>query len=78
MNTRNVQNGPGLVIVQQIQISCFSIAVNLVEHVVLNHVSLKVPMSELLYNLKSLTSEAIPSATQFFKRAYKISHFPGL
>ena len=28
--------------------------------------------------LKSLTSEAIPLATQFFKRAYKISHFPGL
>ena len=28
--------------------------------------------------LKSLTSEAIPSATQFFMRAYKISHFPGL
>ena len=28
--------------------------------------------------LKSLTSEALPSATQFFKRAYKISHFPGL
>ena len=28
--------------------------------------------------VKSLTSEAIPSATQFFKRAYKISHFPGL
>ena len=27
---------------------------------------------------KSLTSEATPSATQFFKRAYKISHFPGL
>ena len=25
-----------------------------------------------------LTSEAIPSATQFFMRAYKISHFPGL
>ena len=28
--------------------------------------------------LKSLTSEAIPSATQFFMRAYKISHFLGL
>ena len=28
--------------------------------------------------VKSLTSEAIPSATQFFKRAYKISHFSGL
>ena len=28
--------------------------------------------------VKSLTSEAIPSATQFFMRAYKISHFPGL
>ena len=28
--------------------------------------------------LKSLTSEAIPSATQFFMRAYNISHFPGL
>ena len=28
--------------------------------------------------LKSLTSEVIPSATQFFKRAYKISHFPRL
>ena len=26
--------------------------------------------------LKLLTSKAIPSATQFFKRAYKISHFP--
>ena len=31
-----------------------------------------------LCTLKSLTSEAIPSTTQFFKRAYKISHFPGL
>ena len=31
-----------------------------------------------IVNLKSLTSEAIPSATQFFKRAYKISHFCGL
>ena len=29
-------------------------------------------------SLKSLTLEAIPSATQFFKRAYKISHFTGL
>ena len=28
--------------------------------------------------VKSLTSEAIPSATQFFMMAYKISHFPGL
>ena len=28
--------------------------------------------------VKSLTSEAIPSANQFFKRAYKISDFPGL
>ena len=28
--------------------------------------------------VKSLTSEATTSATQFFKRAYKISHFPGL
>ena len=28
--------------------------------------------------IKSLMLEAIPSATQFFKRAYKISHFPGL
>ena len=28
--------------------------------------------------LKSLTSEATPSATQFFKRSYKISHNPGL
>ena len=28
--------------------------------------------------IKSLTSEAIPSATQFFMTAYKISHFPGL
>ena len=28
--------------------------------------------------IKSLMSEAIPSATQFFMRAYKISHFPGL
>ena len=26
----------------------------------------------------SLTLEGTPSATQFFKRAYKISHFPGL
>ena len=32
----------------------------------------------ILHNLKSLTSEAIPSATQFFMTAYKISHFPGL
>ena len=30
------------------------------------------------WRVKSLTSEAIPSATQFFMRAYKISHFPGL
>ena len=29
-------------------------------------------------NLKSLMSEATPSATQFFKRSYKISHNPGL
>ena len=29
-------------------------------------------------DVKSLTSEAKPSATQFFMRAYKISHFPGL
>ena len=28
--------------------------------------------------LKSLTSEATPSATQFVKRSYKISHPPGL
>jgi hypothetical protein len=28
--------------------------------------------------LKSLTLEAIPSATQFFKRSYKISHNSGL
>ena len=28
-------------------------------------------------DLKSLTSEGIPSATQFFKRTYRISHFPG-
>ena len=28
--------------------------------------------------VKSLTSEATPSATQFFKRSYKISHNPGL
>ena len=28
--------------------------------------------------VKSLTSEATPSATQFFMRAYKISHFSGL
>ena len=28
--------------------------------------------------VKSLTSEAIPLATQFFMRAYKISHFSGL
>ena len=33
---------------------------------------------EVPYKVKSLTSEEIPSATQFFKRAYKISHFPGL
>ena len=32
----------------------------------------------VMYNLKSLTSKATPLATQFFKRAYKISHFPGL
>ena len=29
-------------------------------------------------NLKSLTSEATHSATQFFKRSYKISHNPVL
>jgi hypothetical protein len=28
--------------------------------------------------VESLTSEAIPSATQFFKRAYKTSHPPRL
>ena len=28
--------------------------------------------------LKSLTSESTPSATQFYKRSYKISHNPGL
>ena len=32
----------------------------------------------MVCRVKSLTSEAIPSATQFFMRAYKISHFPGL
>ena len=30
------------------------------------------------WRLKSLTSEATPSATQFFKLSYKISHPPGL
>ena len=30
------------------------------------------------YILVSWESEATPSATPFFKRAYKISHFPGL
>ena len=30
------------------------------------------------YILVSWVSEATPSATPFFKRAYKISHFPGL
>ena len=28
--------------------------------------------------MKSLTSEATPLATQFYKRSYKISHNPGL
>ena len=42
MNTRNVQNGPGLVIVQQIQISCFFTVENPVEHVDSNHVSSKI------------------------------------
>ena len=32
----------------------------------------------IVHTLKSLRSEVIPSATQYFKRAYKISHFPGL
>ena len=30
------------------------------------------------YEIKSITSEVTPSATQFFKRSYKISHPPGL
>ena len=36
--------------------------------------------SSLLYpcHLKSLMSDATPSATQFFKRPYKISNNPGL
>ena len=36
------------------------------------------PIQGRQYILKSLTSEATPSATQFFKRSYKISHNPGL
>ena len=39
MNTKNVHNGPELVIAQQIQISCFFIVENPVEHVDSNHVS---------------------------------------
>ena len=35
-------------------------------------------IEKLKTNLASLTSEATPSATQFFKRSYKISHPPGL
>ena len=31
-----------------------------------------------LSGVKSLTSEATPSATQFFKRSYKIRNNPGL
>ena len=36
------------------------------------------PIQGRQYILKSLTLEATPSATQFFKRSYKISHNPGL
>ena len=48
---------------------------------------LKMAWTDLQENLKKvdfwlvwkwLTSEATPSATQFFKRSYKISHNPGL
>jgi hypothetical protein len=48
------------------------------------HAILKQPMLDLLFlifpsdYLKSLTSEVTPSANQFFKRSYKISHNPGL
>ena len=35
-------------------------------------------LREFQLRVKSLTSEATPSATQFFKRSYKISHSPEL
>ena len=37
----------------------------------------QVPADETCCQVKSLTSEAIPSVTQFFKRSYKISSNPG-
>ena len=47
------------------------------------HGSIPAPLPELETRpvpsrVKSLTSKATPSATQFFKRSYKISHNPGL
>ena len=36
------------------------------------------PWPFIILKLVSWESEATPSATPFFKRAYKISHFPGL
>ena len=40
---------------------------------------LKIYIKTLGYmDLKSLSSEATPSTTQFFKRSYQISHNPGL
>ena len=52
MNTKNVHNGPELVIAQQIQISCFFIVENPVEHVDSNHVSsiLKIGSKKLEMN----------------------------
>ena len=41
MNMKSALNGPELVTAQQIQISCFFIVGNPVEHVDLNHVRLK-------------------------------------
>ena len=51
MNTRNVQNGPGLVIAN-LQISCFFTVENPVEHVDSNHVSsiLKIGSKKLEMN----------------------------
>ena len=36
------------------------------------------PFLKDVYTVKSLTLEATPPATQFFKRSYKNSHIPGL
>ena len=42
------------------------------------HFSEHILSPHLALQLKSLTSEAMPLATQFFKRPYKISHNPEL